>query len=438
MTVFERHADEHPVLAFRRWVEEIPDQLYPAELVPVGERYIPGVVAFPGSFGLYIEPGEDGATPPPFPHGGVMFVGNTLDGEQNYLERYSRGQPHGDPASDTQRMAFWKVLYDKLLDPAGVPLDQFFVTNVHPALLRGESAQGSVSRKPANRSWWEHCQDLLMAQLQEMRPAVLVTLGGSARTALNRLLDTKLPAGGPEIISTELAGVSFQAVPLAHPSAWAGLKTRQFGDATGRAADAAALAEAWRRSGRGNDLPADGQGAEVELELERHSVLQEAKSRLIQRVTDDLHSLDNTTRGMFAEELVASALPGASTRANWAGYDIEWHDVRIEVKTSGAVQSWHQTGQAPSRAAWSVPERQAWDPETNEYADAAARSADVYVLARHEGEQITEGWTFYVVPTSMLNDLGQTSLGIGTLDRLAVVPVTLDRLEAAVSEAVTR
>src|SRR4051812_9811838 len=59
--------------------------------------------------------------------------------------------------------------------------------------------------------------------------------------------------------------------------------------------------------------------------------------------TSDL--LNNTTRGVLAEFLVAQALgvPTTGVREPWAAYDLETEDrLKVEVKSSAYLQSWHQ------------------------------------------------------------------------------------------------
>ncbi len=72
-----------------------------------------------------------------------MLVGNHLDAEDVYLERLGAGLANGDPRPDAPRMRFWTMLY-RLLDEAGIPRNRIFVTNVHPALIRGAVPTGGI------------------------------------------------------------------------------------------------------------------------------------------------------------------------------------------------------------------------------------------------------------------------------------------------------
>jgi hypothetical protein len=87
--------------------------------------------------------------------------------------------------------------------------------------------------------------------------------------------------------------------------------------------------------------------------------------------TSDL--LNNTTRGVLAEFLVATALqiPTSGVRDPWAAYDLCTADgMKIEVKSAAYLQSWAQ--QRPSSIVFNVPRTRAWDPETNQLASDAA------------------------------------------------------------------
>ena len=235
---------EHPITGYWRWVEEIPAEVYPPELVAVGRRRIPGVAAFPGSHGLYAPCGFDPHSIPEFPHGGVMFVGNHLDSEESYTRRVEAGTPHGDPCPGAKRMPFWNRLYD-LLDAAEVPREQLFATNAHPALLRGKSATGRIAaRYPA---WGEATGRILQAQIQVMRPRVIACLAAPASDFVQRMLGrprTREPSWEP----VSIRDLTTRLVSLAHPSAyeWQFDRDRRYAGVSGRAADALLLRDTWR------------------------------------------------------------------------------------------------------------------------------------------------------------------------------------------------
>lgn len=247
METFRVQPHEHPILAFRRWVEAIPEDAYPAELVPIGGRYIPGTVAFPGSYGLYVPPDAGSEIPPDFPYGGAMLVGHNVDKAANYAERYHDGTAHGEESRRRRRMPYWTTLRRHLLEPANIPLGQFFATNVHPALV--SDGRSVVGRSDRNADWWALVEELLLAQIREMEPRVIAALGEVARRVVGDLAGMSLPDDHPSVVPATIGGIETQVVPMAHPSAWTGVKHRRYQGTMGRAADAAALRDAWASGG---------------------------------------------------------------------------------------------------------------------------------------------------------------------------------------------
>lgn len=205
---------EHPVDRFLRWVDEIPPERYPDQLVPVAGRHVDGVAGFPAGRGLYAPCGWDHAEPPPFPFGGLMLVGNHLDAEDAYVEKRAAGAANGDPCPGATRMRFWSILY-RLLDEAGIPRDRIFVTNVHPALISGRTATGTIA---PDRAWLETCEDLLRRQIDVMRPSVIAAMGVPARQFVERLAGVPL-GNAPAIVQTDVQGRDTHVAAMRHPSA---------------------------------------------------------------------------------------------------------------------------------------------------------------------------------------------------------------------------
>lgn len=134
--------------------------------------------------------------------------------------------------------------------------------------------------------------------------------------------------------------------------------------------------------------------------------------------------LSNATRGILGEFIVASALGIAKgIRREWDAFDlITENGMTIEVKTSAYVQSWYQKNY--SRITFSISPSLAWDFETNAFNTDSVRQADLYVfcLLHHKDQDTIDPmdlnqWTFYVLPTKLLNEkLGnQKTLGLATL-----------------------
>jgi len=114
--------------------------------------------------------------------------------------------------------------------------------------------------------------------------------------------------------------------------------------------------------------------------------------------------LSNTTRGAFAEFIVAQSLGlDLGVRDAWSDCDLRLPTgLRVEVRSSAFIQSWAQ--QAPSRIVFSVRQSRRWDPDRGTYADGRQRNADVFVFAllsetdraRIDPLDVAQ-WQFYVL-----------------------------------------
>lgn len=213
---------DYPVEEFFRLVDAVPASVYPPQLAPVAGRHVDGVAGFPAGRGLYAPCGWDHGDPPPFPYGGLMLVGNHLDAEEPYLRKVARGHANGDPCEGAPRMRFWTMLY-ALLDEATLPRESIFVTNVHPALLRGDDARGTVR---ASRQWLDICAGLLGHQIEVMRPRVVAAMGAPAQRFMGRMLGVRWPAV-PSAVDVEFLGQRATAVAMRHPSAAQSLEHRR-------------------------------------------------------------------------------------------------------------------------------------------------------------------------------------------------------------------
>ncbi len=121
--------------------------------------------------------------------------------------------------------------------------------------------------------------------------------------------------------------------------------------------------------------------------------------------------LDNTSRGILAEFVVAKALGIATdgVRECWACWDLRTCEgLRIEVKSSAFVQSWHQ--RSLSKIDFGISKHSAWDGNTGHYSPTASRHADIYVFAllAHRNKQTIDPldlrqWLFYALPTRVLD-----------------------------------
>ncbi len=148
--------------------------------------------------------------------------------------------------------------------------------------------------------------------------------------------------------------------------------------------------------------------------------------------------VSNATRGVLAEYIVAKAM-GINTnsaRVEWDPYDLVTDEgIKIEVKASGYLQSWHQSKLSNIR--FSVRSAQVFDPDTNSRFTESARSAHVYVFALHHHRDkgtvnpldVTQ-WSFYAVPTSALP--AQKSISLARLSDLGFEPLAYNEVAESV------
>ncbi len=154
--------------------------------------------------------------------------------------------------------------------------------------------------------------------------------------------------------------------------------------------------------------------------------------------------LSNSQRGILAEFIVARAV-GIDTqkpRNEWDAYDLTTErGVRIEVKASSYLQSWHQ--EKLSSIVFSIRKARTWDPNTNKLSPDTCRASDIYVfalLAHQDKDTVNpmnlDEWRFFVVPTNRLNERtrSQHSITLVSLRKLSV-ELTYFELRDAVDAA---
>ena len=168
------------------------------------------------------------------------------------------------------------------------------------------------------------------------------------------------------------------------------------------------------------------------LDLEsRASVgyLDRMTNRIIERASQAIFGkplVANNYRGLLVEAIVADALGSRWNwvSEDWAAWDFERSDgVRLEVKQSAALQSWHQSGLKQPNPRFDCAARTGrwegsrWHPETQ-------RFADTYIFAYH-GEmnaeladhRIPDQWMFFVVSEASLPV--QKTIGLTKVRELA-------------------
>ena len=143
--------------------------------------------------------------------------------------------------------------------------------------------------------------------------------------------------------------------------------------------------------------------------------------------------LNNTTRGILAEFIVAQAIGDTSrVRTEWDPYDLKTPDgTTVEVKSSAYIQSWHQD--KLSMISFGIAATRAWDASTNARSDEVRRQANVYVFClldwreRATVDPLDLGqWHFYVLPTAVLNQSLPDSKSIGLSALLALEPTAAE------------
>lgn len=151
--------------------------------------------------------------------------------------------------------------------------------------------------------------------------------------------------------------------------------------------------------------------------------------------------VSNATRGILAEFIVAQALGLANgVRAEWDAYDLVTSSgLKVEVKSSAYLQSWFH--KKLSTVSFGIQPTLAWSADTNELTTERKRQADVYVfcLLAHKDKTTVDPldlrqWTFYVLPSAVLDDrcANQKKLSLSNLLRLGPVETDFDGLATAV------
>jgi hypothetical protein len=168
-------------------------------------------------------------------------------------------------------------------------------------------------------------------------------------------------------------------------------------------------------------LPAEVLGAAFRM----HAAVQAERVR----------ALHAQQRAVFAEFVVGGLLGEEATVVPdpGAAWDIEWNHagaiVRIQVKCSG-----EQRPRAPTRrtpAVWSIRQPSSgWDPQER-CRIGPGHHCEVFVLARHEGNNIEAGWRFLVLPTASITVDGLfDEESILELGAIACAPAELSRAVA--------
>jgi hypothetical protein len=154
----------------------------------------------------------------------------------------------------------------------------------------------------------------------------------------------------------------------------------------------------------------------------------------------------NTMRGILAEYIVASELEIATnTRREWNAYDLEMKNgIKLEIKSASHLQTWSQP--KFSKILFDIAPTKGWNAITNEYSSETKRQADIYVFCLlHHQEKSTldpldlDQWTFYLLPTSVLNikKPNQKEIGFSALLKLNPVQVSYGEIGLAIEKIIS-
>jgi hypothetical protein len=150
--------------------------------------------------------------------------------------------------------------------------------------------------------------------------------------------------------------------------------------------------------------------------------------------------VENRNRGILAEFLVMKALGlHRPTRLEWDEVDLITDDnIKIEVKSAAYIQSWKQTDY--SSITFDISPRSKLLPDNN-YTTEKFRLADVYIFCLlHHKDQATinpmnmDQWTFYVVPTKVLDEKfpNQKTITLSSLSGVRIKKVGFKELKAEI------
>lgn len=152
----------------------------------------------------------------------------------------------------------------------------------------------------------------------------------------------------------------------------------------------------------------------------------------------DAPLVNNAFRGMLVEAMLAQVLEPEWRwcSADWASHDFENAEgVKLEVKQSAALQSWHKPGDSPSRGSFDIASRTG-RYEGARWIDEPGRAAQIYVFAWHPivdhglaDHREPNQWQFYPVSARDLPD--QKTISLSRVSAFAE-PCSIDQIAAKV------
>lgn len=153
----------------------------------------------------------------------------------------------------------------------------------------------------------------------------------------------------------------------------------------------------------------------------------------------------NNARGYLAEFLVARAVGSTDPhRIEWGEQDVIAPDgTRIEVKSTGYLQSWSQ--HKPSRPTFSLTGmKHRWEDASASWVKSTDARVDVWVFALHTVTHHADyrpldidQWSFWVATEATVRALGQKQAALSTIERLSGAAVKWPDLRSAVQATAT-
>ncbi len=140
--------------------------------------------------------------------------------------------------------------------------------------------------------------------------------------------------------------------------------------------------------------------------------------------------ISNAMRGILAEYIVASALGlTGGLRTEWDAFDlITENGVKIEVKSSAYLQSWHQA--KLSSIKFGIQPTNGWDSSTNQVSSKRIRQADIYIFCvlTHKDQNTVDPlnmdqWEFYLLRSTVLDEACPTQKTIGLSSLIKLDPL---------------
>jgi hypothetical protein len=151
--------------------------------------------------------------------------------------------------------------------------------------------------------------------------------------------------------------------------------------------------------------------------------------------------LSNANRGVFAEFLVGVALGVIDEpRIEWNGFDLRYQGKKIEIKSSGYLQTWRQ--KKLSTIIFDISAKRAYDEGLQKIAAQPVREADCYVFclyAETDRKRVNvldiAAWEFYVISTDGINQSfgNQKSVRLNSLRKLTA-PINYHQIRASVDQ----